>query len=177
MHLRVDFWIIIRNLQMCTPPQKKEKKEKNICKWVFSNFFIPFFKHLQMCISCKCRLSRWRPACRTYRSQVADSSKSENLGNSEIFRFPLFICNRIFLCGFPCNNPQCYWKRTADNKGILKEGKQPQPTSLSFEEVLKKKRIWLGTATDITFLSQTFWHIARITKSQTKPILTTLCTD
>ena len=128
---------------MYSPPPPK----KTIWKQVFSQFlFIPFKflaifkKKLQMCISCKCRLSRWRPACRTYRSQVADSSKSENLGNSEIFRFPLFICNRIFLCAFPCNNPQCYWKRTADNKGILKEGKQPQPTSLSFEEVLKKKK-------------------------------------
>ena len=48
MHLRVDFWIIIRNLQMCTPPQKKEKKRK-----IFANEYFPIFLFLFLNI-CKC---------------------------------------------------------------------------------------------------------------------------
>ena len=54
------------------------------------------------------------------------------------------------------------------DSGQQRHLKRRKTTSTNFFIIWRSfeiKRIWLGTATDITFLSQTFWHIARITES------------
>ena len=92
----LQFVLVVAKLEKnCRP-----RKQMQICStWCFiSNcwisrkyFFLPLiflvFKDCKSVFSCKCWLSLWRPAWRTYRSQVANSSKSENLENSEIFCF------------------------------------------------------------------------------------------